>query len=157
MPAAEGPWFSTPYAARRKSCGPAVITSITRRDRRPLGGEVARHVERPGEIEVEHPRAPVGAERLRRHQRGEERERQRDDVRVLAVRRQDLVVAGLDRQEGGDADEDQRRHERDHERDPRQHLVPEAPVQARGRAGACARQIVTSAQTGALRGPSYAR
>ena len=39
-------------------------------------------------------------------------------------------MARLDGQKGGDADEDQRRHERDHERDPRQHLVPEAPVQA---------------------------
>ena len=29
-----------------------------------------------------------------------------------------------------DADEDQRRHERDHEGDSGQHLVPEAPVQA---------------------------
>ena len=39
-------------------------------------------------------------------------------------------MARLDRQEGGDADEDQRRDERDHERDSGQHLVPEAPMQA---------------------------
>ena len=39
-------------------------------------------------------------------------------------------MARLDRQEGGDADEDQRRHERDHEREPGQDLVAEAPVQA---------------------------
>ena len=39
-------------------------------------------------------------------------------------------MARLDRHEGGDADEDQRRHVRDHERDSGQHLVPEGPMQA---------------------------
>ena len=61
-----------------------------------LGDEVAVAVERPGEVEAEHPRAPVGAERLGSDERGEERERAADEERVLAVRDQvvleDVVV-----------------------------------------------------------------
>ena len=146
-----------PYAADEEELRAGRHHEHHARDGRPLGREVARDVERAGEVEVEHPRAPVGAERLGRHHRREQGERQRDDARVLAVRREDLVVAGLDREERGDADEDQRRHERDHERDSGQHLVPEGSGAGRERAGSVCRQIVTSAQIGALRGPSYDR
>ena len=55
-------------------------------DARSLGDEVAGAVERPGEVEAEHPAAPVRAERLGSDQRREERERAPDDEHVVAVR-----------------------------------------------------------------------
>ena len=75
-----------------KSSGPERDQEHDREHGRALGGEVAVAIERPGEVEPEHPRAAVGAERLGRDERGEERERAADEERVLAVG--DEVVDG---------------------------------------------------------------
>ena len=100
-------------------------------DRRPLRGEVALHVERACQVEVEHPGAPVGAERLRRDERGEERERHRDLAGVLAVGRQDRRPgSGSTGRKAEIPTKISAGTKAISERDRRQHLVAEAPVQA---------------------------
>ena len=83
-----GPKPASTYAASMKSSGPTVIRSMTATHADALGEEIAVAVERPGEIEPEHSRAPVRAERLGSDERREERERAPDEERVLAVRDQ---------------------------------------------------------------------
>ena len=102
-----------------------------------LREEVAVAVERAGEVEAEHPRAPVRAERLGRDQRGEERERAADDERVVAVGDQVVgrEVVGDHRKRDGE----ERRKKGDRERDRGQHLVagaaPEPEHAPRGEDG----------------------
>ncbi len=83
--------------------------------------QIAVPVQRAGEVEPEHSRAPVWAERLWSDERCEERERAADDEHVVAVRdevRGDDVV-----REHGEGDRGERRQVCDRERDRRQHLV----------------------------------
>ena len=75
MSPALGPKPARTNAASMKSSGPTVIRSITASTPSALASEVAVAVERPGEVEPEHSRAPVRAERLGGDERGEERER----------------------------------------------------------------------------------
>ena len=92
-----------------------------------LGEEIAVAVERPGEIEAEHSRPAVRAERLGSNERGEECERAPDEEHVVAVRDQVVGVEAVD--DRGDGDRDEGGQERDHERDRGQDLVPGAAPQ----------------------------
>ncbi|CAN5297088.1 hypothetical protein BH20ACT13_BH20ACT13_13340 [soil metagenome] len=92
-----------------------------REDGDTLGAEVAVSVERAGEIEPEHPRASIGTERLRRDQRGEERERASRDERVVAVG--DEVVDGEILEDHRKGHRDESGEKGDRERDRRQHFV----------------------------------
>ena len=131
---AAGPYPATTNASSMKSSGPTVISSMTPKTATAFADQVARPVERAGEVEAEHPRAAVRAQRLRRDERGEERERAADEERVLAVRDEVLLeqVVG----ERRDDDGEQGGEESDDERDHGQHLVPRAapePEHALGR------------------------
>ena len=103
-----------------------MIRSMTAKTATPLADEIAVTVERPGEIEPEHPRAPIGAEGLRSDERGEERERAPGDERVVAVG--DEVVDGEILEDHREGHRDESGEKGDGERDRRQHLVaPAAP------------------------------
>ena len=77
--------------------------------RRPLRGEVAVAVERAGEVEVEHARAPVGAESLGRDERANSTSAIDDRAVVRAVRREDVLADEVDGEESCDADVDEGR------------------------------------------------
>ena len=70
-----------------------------------LGREVARAIERAGEVQPQHAAPPVRAERLWREQRREERERAADEEGVLPVRDQlvDADVLGDDGEKSTEA------------------------------------------------------
>ena len=110
----------------RKSSGPTVIEQHRAEHRHPLGGEVARAVERAGEVEAEQARSAVGAQRLGRQQRREEDERAAGEEPVVAVR--DEVVGSESSGRGGEGERDEGRDEGDGERDRGQTLWrPPAP------------------------------
>ena len=92
-----------------------------REDGDTLGHEIPVAVERAGEIEPEHSRASIGAERLRSDQRGEERERASGDERVVAVG--DQVVDGEILEDHREGHRDESGKKGDGERDRGQHLV----------------------------------
>ena len=90
--------------------------------------QVARTVERAGEIEAEQTRAAVGAQSLRREQGRKQDERAAGEEPVVAER--DEVVLGDGIREPGDGQRDEGGDERDRERDRRQHLVSPAASEA---------------------------
>ena len=102
-------------------------------DARSLCGQVASAVERPGEVEAEHPGAPVRAQRLGGDERCEERKRAADEEHVVAVA--DEVVGDDVVRDDRERDRDERGQERDRERDRGQHLVARRPARGRARDG----------------------
>ena len=92
-----------------------------RKDTHSLRHQIAIAIERPGEVEAEHPRALVRAQRLGSDERGEETERAPDDEHVVAVG--DEVAAADVLCEHRVQDGGERRQIGDRKRERRQHLV----------------------------------